>query len=351
MELADDFADNKKAKEATPKHEKVMTIVNWVITVICVVLIVFALVVAIFTIVRSTNGESLTKFGSTIYMNVMSDSMQPTFSQKDIIIAKEYKGDGKDLKVGQVITFSANIGGYEGFNTHRIVYIQRDEDGNVSYIKTRGDNCKDENGNIIPWQDSLVQDGDDFNVTSVTTGPDGTWDPTSVTLTGDRYKVVATWGSVDENGNFHNGKMLKGCGAFANWLQDREKGKTRFFCVIVLPLIILFIAYAFVLVRTLVIARLENNKKVKGEPVRDVDSMSDEEKRRLASELLASLQASEQPVETSQSEEVPEGETAGESEPAEGEVANAEEAAENSEAVEDSEAAEAEGEKDDGAAE
>ena len=90
--------------------------------------------------------------------------------------------------------------------------------------------------------------------------------------------------------------MLKGVGGFSNWIQDTENfganQKTRFFCVVVLPLILLFVIYAFILVRTLVIAKLENQRKVQSEQVVSVDGLSDEEKRRLAQELLASLQAS-----------------------------------------------------------
>ena len=61
--------------------------------------------------------------------------------------------------------------------------------------------------------------------------------------------------------------------------------------MVVLPLILLFVIYAFILVRTLVIAKLENQRKVQSEQVITVDSLSDEEKRRLAQEYLASLQA------------------------------------------------------------
>ena len=100
---------------------------------------------------------------------------------------------------------------------------------------------------------------------------------------------------MDENGNFVEGKMLKGVGGFSNWIQDTENfgasRKTRFFCVVVLPLILLFVIYAFILVRTLVVAKLENQRKVQSEQVITVDSLSDEEKRRLAQEYLASLQA------------------------------------------------------------
>ena len=60
--------------------------------------------------------------------------------------------------------------------------------------------------------------------------------------------------------------------------------------MVVLPLILLFVIYAFVLIRTIVIAKLENQRKVQAQQVVTVDSLSDEEKRRLAQEYLASLQ-------------------------------------------------------------
>ena len=247
----------KEKKDLTPKQQKVKNILNWVVNILCIVIIIFSLIVAIFTIVRSANG-GIADFGGNCYLNVMSDSMEPTFSEKDVIIGKAYKGDGSDLKVGQVITFKitrvVNGKTQNTFNSHRIVEV-KNQNG-VYRFTTKGDNAVRADSN-----DVLA------------------------------YNVVATWGSVDAEGNAHSGKIMKGVGGFANWLNDLEHGRTRFFCVIVLPLILLFVAYGFVLVRSLIIARYENNKQVVGEQSMSVDSLSDEEKRRLAQELLASLQA------------------------------------------------------------
>lgn len=226
------------------------------------------------------------RFGDKIYLNVASDSMEPTFDTSDVIIATafDYQKQISELKVGQVITFktTARSGGatYEIFNTHRIVRINFAEDGKtVRNFTTRGDNSKsgDKDNSTISWQDAVAQNN------------------LGLTETVAPSNVVATWGSVDENGNFVEGKMLKGVGGFSNWIQDTENfgasRKTRFFCVVVLPLILLFVIYAFILVRTLVVAKLENQRKVQSEQVITVDSLSDEEKRRLAQEYLASLQA------------------------------------------------------------
>ncbi|MCQ2409648.1 MAG: hypothetical protein MJ068_03800 [Clostridia bacterium] len=256
----------KKRKELTPKQQKTRNILGWIGNAVCVCIVVFALVVAIFIIAGSTNDDRLTRFGDKIYMNVASDSMSPTFNTSDVLISNAYK-EGDVLKPGMVITFKTtiNVNGtmYEAFNTHRIMKV----DGNNLY--TRGD-----------------KKGGDWKAAIGTN--DGTWDPGSVSVS----KVVATWGSVDEAGNFTAGKMLKGVGGFSNWIQDTENAgqgmKTRFFCVIVLPLILLFVIYAFVLIRTLVIAKLEKEKVAKTVAVESGD-LSEDEKRRIAEEYLASL--------------------------------------------------------------
>lgn len=282
MNIKEKLASASK-KERTPQQQKAMTILNWVATAVCIVVIVFALVVAIFTIAGTTNDDHLMRFGDKIYLNVASDSMEPTFDTSDVIIATafDYQKQISELKVGQVITFktTARSGGatYEIF---RIVRINFAEDGKtVRNFTTRGDNSKsgDKDNSTISWQDAVAQNN------------------LGLTETVAPSNVVATWGSVDENGNFVEGKMLKGVGGFSNWIQDTENfgasRKTRFFCVVVLPLILLFVIYAFILVRTLVVAKLENQRKVQSEQVITVDSLSDEEKRRLAQEYLASLQA------------------------------------------------------------
>lgn len=247
----------KEKKELTPSQQKLRIASNWIINILCVVIIIFSLVVAVFSIVRSTNAEGITNFGGKVYMSVMSDSMKPTFAKDDMIVCDEYKGDGSDLKVGQVVTFKTtiNIGGtaYEGFNTHRIKSIENEGTANAVII-TKGD----------------AVSGNDASITA--------------------SRIVATWGGVSEDGTPTNGKILKGLGAMGNWLQDPEQGRIRFFCVIVLPLILLFVIYAFILIRTLVIAKIDKVKADKaGAATITADSLSDEEKRRLAEEYLASL--------------------------------------------------------------
>ena len=257
----------------------VKTVLNWVVNILCIILIIFALVVAIFTIIRAANPDNITRVGDDCYFNVASNSMKPVFSKDDVIIAKAYNGkesDGKDLKVGVVITFKSSIRGsdgklYEAFNSHRIIHINLDENDNVVSVNTRGDNQEG------AWQDALDNRA--------------SWDPTSVAI----KDIVATWGSVDENLNFTTGKMLKGVGGLANFVQDPVDGRTRFFCIVVLPLILLFVIYAFILVRTLIIAKLDKERKVMGETAISLDTMTEEEKQLLMQQLLAA-KGGEQPA-------------------------------------------------------
>ncbi len=272
----------KERKELTPRQQKVKTAFSWIGTIVCIALIIFALVEAIFAISRTTNDDNVSKFGNKYYLTVASDSMEPTIMVDDMIIGVAYEGDGSDLQVGQVITFrdEKRVGGslYKVLNTHRIVRIE----GSGSNLKfyTKGDNAEGE--------DSIGKSVSD---------------------------IVCTWGSVVEAEynsetktfttlEYENGTTLKGLGAFANYMQDTdnmgESMKTRFFCIIVLPLIILFVIYAVVLIRTLVIAKLEKERVAKTEPAQvDINSLSDEEKQRLAMEYMAMLAAQQKEAESS----------------------------------------------------
>ena len=289
MNIKEKLASAKNGKkELTPKQQKVRNILNWVATAVCVIVIIFALVVAIFTI-AGANDDHLTRFGNKIYMNVASDSMSPTFTPNDVIIADSFdKATNLDkIKVGQVVTFSTTSvyenARYAIYNTHRIVKLNVDKNGNITSVVTRGDH-QDTDWKVAAEELAKENPNKEIYGKTETVAIDA---------------IVATWGDGETSG-----KMLKGCGAFSNWIQDTEhfgaSKDVRFFCIVVLPLILLFVIYAFVLIRTLVIAKLENQRKVQAEQVVTVDSLSDEEKRRLAQEYLASL-AKEQ--ETSASED------------------------------------------------
>ena len=91
MNIKEKLASTAK-KERSPQQQKAMTILNWVATAVCIVVIVFALIVAIFMIAGTTTDKEyrITRFGDKIYLNVATDSMEPTFNTSDVLIANAF---------------------------------------------------------------------------------------------------------------------------------------------------------------------------------------------------------------------------------------------------------------------
>jgi signal peptidase len=208
--------------------------------------------------------------GGNAFMPVQTDSMEPTFDKNDLIITKIYNGDGTDLQVGQVITYKArvNVGGnlVEIFKTHRIAEITN-TNGSIRFLVV-GDNPNPQDG----------ASGRDYVYAN---------------------EVVATWGTpatpVDSNndGEYDSfnvtkdtyGKNMGKIGAFINWLQGN---RTNYFLVIVLPLILMFVIYAYILIRSFIVAKLAKTREEAASSA-TVDGLSEEDKRRLAEEYLAEL--------------------------------------------------------------
>ncbi len=265
----------KDKKELSPKQQKTRTILGWVASALCVVIIIISLVISILTITRTTGEKGVAHIGGNAFMPVQTDSMEPTFDKGDLIITKIYEGDGSDLQVGQVITykFLVNSGGnlVDIFKTHRISKIDV-VNGSLRFTVI-GDNPDPKDG--ASREETVTAD-----------------------------KVVATWGTPaaqDAEGNFvvtkdNMGKNMGKIGAFINWLQGN---RTNYFLIIVLPLILMFVIYAYILIRSFVIAKLSKEREEKASTA--VDGLSEEDKRRLAEEYLAELarrQAEEQQAAT-----------------------------------------------------
>lgn len=256
---------NKEKKELTPKQQKTRNILGWVASALCVVIIVIALVISVMTITRTTGEKGVASVAGNAFMPVQTDSMEPTFDKGDLIITKIYDGDGSDLQVGQVITYKARVnnGGtlVEIFKTHRISEITN-TNGTLRFTVV-GDNPNPEDG----------ASGKDFVYVD---------------------SIVATWGSpasLNADGTFNvtkdsMGKNMGKIGVFINWLQGN---RTNYFLVIVLPLILMFVIYAYILIRSFIIAKLAKTKEEAVASTATVDGLSEEDKRRLAEEYLAEL--------------------------------------------------------------
>jgi len=150
--------------ETQTKKKSVLKIVGnvvfWVVLGIVVIYSAFA-----FT--SKTEGQVSSVFGKSGLV-VLSDSMEPTFSEGDLLwvdVIEYDKFDFSTLKVGDVISFQVQeIQGQETItyiNTHRIVNIIEDINGYYHFY-TKGDNAPadpepvSEGGVLAVWTGSAV---------------------------------------------------------------------------------------------------------------------------------------------------------------------------------------------------
>ncbi len=118
------------------KSKKRFSVIDYIIIIIEIAMIIFLSFSRIFD-------KSTSIFGYSIY-SIATPSMVPTLKVRDVIISKNYS-DNMELKVNDIITYNGTIGSYNGKRvTHRIVKIEYDEEGSITYITTKGDNNEQE---------------------------------------------------------------------------------------------------------------------------------------------------------------------------------------------------------------
>lgn len=222
-------------------NEKAKKIINIVWTTIEVIIVVFLLLFSIMTIQSSsTKSKTNSLFGLSAF-TVLTDSMNPEFKAGDMIFAtKVDENQQKNLKKGDIICYWARIDVNNDnvlddvVNTHRIDYvIPIGEDYNgvsyreVAYV-TKGDN-----------NDEV-----------------------------DTYPVTAS--SVIAKYSFHIDNV-------GGWVNAAKQGN-RYFFIVVLPLILLFIWNGYYVVKLIIDRQKE---KVLAE---NSNAFTEEEKQKLLEE-------------------------------------------------------------------
>ena len=103
---------------------------------IVTVLLVFTMAVCGWLIWQTATGKRATIFGYHIY-HVVTGSMEPVIEAGGNVIVRQTDPD--ELKEGDIITFSSRDAVIYGQpNTHRILSIETDESGQISFV-TQGD--------------------------------------------------------------------------------------------------------------------------------------------------------------------------------------------------------------------
>mgnify|MGYP004525143109 CR=1 FL=1 len=120
-------------KEKTSPVHKLLTILG---IVLCIILIPILVINCTLIAKQFTDKDKVPSVGGIFPMIVLTDSMKGTFDSGSLIICKT--ADPEDVRVGDVICFYDPMGNGTTTTTHRVMEIETDEAGNISYI-TKGD--------------------------------------------------------------------------------------------------------------------------------------------------------------------------------------------------------------------
>ena len=202
--------------------------VKIIVNILAWVFLLLALLVTIIVFSAERN-NGVSNIMGIMPMTVESNSMKPAFSKGDLIIVKEID-DVNSLTEDDVITYWTHINGKRVKNTHRIVKVNRNDQGQIESFTTRGDN----NNGID--DDTPASPND----------------------------IIGKW----------SGKKLSGCGKALDFLRTKK----GFFMCIIIPMAIFFLFELYKFIATLVDIK-------KGDAPEQLDE--EEIKRRAIEEYLA----------------------------------------------------------------
>lgn len=120
---------------------------------ISVLLVIVSIILVVFSLSVVIRGDSVTFIFGRASVQLLSGSMEPTYSAGDILIIK--KTNASDVNVGDVICFISSDPDIYGLkNTHRVVGITSDDFGKISFI-TKGD-ANPENDPYAVSEDNVI---------------------------------------------------------------------------------------------------------------------------------------------------------------------------------------------------
>ena len=139
------------------KKKNTKKIIGTVVDVLIWVLVVLCVGVSIVAVSAGTNAKNVPTVGDTCFLNVKTASMDAEkpagvpadkpagFSAGTMLLSKYIAEDDAAidaLEVGDIITFEMKLDGSDtvDYNTHRIVAVERNENGTLVSVTTKGDN-------------------------------------------------------------------------------------------------------------------------------------------------------------------------------------------------------------------
>ncbi len=251
--------ENQNNKSKTKK------IIDIVVNVVLWLFVIFSIFVTVVAVSVDKDGENVPIVGGKCYLTVLSTSMEgkkpdgiaadkPSgFNKGDLIVAK-YIGKDLDAKtklgIGDVISFRFDVNN-DGkidkgeLNTHRIVDLVKDGEGNVTGYITKGDNNLTNDANPVYFGD-----------------------------------IVAVY----------SGRRLVGIGNVLTFLSS----KLGFGLCIILPLFLFFAYELFVFIKTLLTVKNEGKKVITAEDEELIKQRAIEEYLRRQQESASAVQGSVQ---------------------------------------------------------
>lgn len=251
--------ENQNNKTKTKK------IIDIVVNVVLWLFVIFSIFVTVVAVSVDKDGENVPIVGGKCYLTVLSTSMEgkkpdgiaadkPSgFNKGDLIVAK-YIGKDSDAKtklgIGDVISFRFDVNN-DGkidkgeLNTHRIVDLVKDGEGNVTGYITKGDNNLTNDANPVYFGD-----------------------------------IVAVY----------SGRRLAGIGNVLTFLSS----KLGFGLCIILPLFLFFAYELFVFIKTLLTVKNEGKKVITAEDEELIKQRAIEEYLRRQQESASAVQGSVQ---------------------------------------------------------
>lgn len=251
--------ENQNNKSKTKK------IIDIVVNVVLWLFVIFSIFVTVVAVSVDKDGENVPIVGGKCYLTVLSTSMEgkkpdgiaadkPSgFNKGDLIVAK-YIGKDLDAKtklgIGDVISFRFDVNN-DGkidkgeLNTHRIVDLVKDGEGNVTGYITKGDNNLTNDANPVYFGD-----------------------------------IVAVY----------SGRRLVGIGNVLTFLSS----KLGFGLCIILPLFLFFAYELFVFIKTLLNVKNEGKKVITAEDEELIKQRAIEEYLRRQQESASAVQGSVQ---------------------------------------------------------
>ena len=259
--------ENQVTVEQKSTKELVLKITKIAGNVVFYAVIVFLLLFSIMNIRGSKDTASYPNIFGRGMLAVVSDSMdgdmEDSFQVGDLLIVKTFKEKNFDeLEVGDVVTFydqDAN-NGQGGLNSHRIVFISNDQNGNRNAVVVQGDlSVKVRNYTYNPLDESRVK----VNGEMVSSGEVDY-------LSAD--DILGVMVSVKDNA----GKTL--LSVQKNW-----------FFIFVIPVLIFLLVEIFMVVKNVMDLKNEKQKEELKKTNEELKADLEAQKEALRAEILAEL--------------------------------------------------------------